>query len=141
MFMPNWEPLDPASVEGEVPDLEFLVRCLPAGVGVLAPVARVDDVVAEIQAILGWPATKEQIKEAMKLMPKQQHIAVFDTGFHQKMPPQAYLYGIPYELYEKDRIRKYGFHVYTIIPGLYATIFANQGDLASPDVVSFTCSA
>ncbi len=50
------------------------------------------------------------IKEAMKLVPKVPQVAVFDTGFHQKMPPHAYLYGLPYDFYEKDRIRKYGFH-------------------------------
>ena len=37
-------------------------------------------------------------------------MAVFDTAFHQTMPPHAYLYGLPYELYEKYKIRKYGFH-------------------------------
>jgi acetate kinase len=50
------------------------------------------------------------IKESIKMMPKVPHVAVFDTGFHQKMPPHSYLYGLPYELYEKYRIRKYGFH-------------------------------
>ncbi|MDR1537236.1 MAG: acetate kinase [Clostridiales bacterium] len=43
----------------------------------------------------------------MKDMPQ---VAVFDTAFHQTMPPKAYLYSIPYELYEKYKIRKYGFH-------------------------------
>lgn len=37
-------------------------------------------------------------------------VAVFDTAFHQTMPPESYLYGIPYELYEKYKIRRYGFH-------------------------------
>jgi acetate kinase len=50
------------------------------------------------------------IKEAMKLMPKVPQVAVFDTGFHQNMPPHAYLYGLPYDFYEQERIRKYGFH-------------------------------
>ncbi len=50
------------------------------------------------------------IKEAIELMPNVPQVAVFDTGFHQKMPPHAYLYGLPYQLYEKDRIRRYGFH-------------------------------
>jgi acetate kinase len=50
------------------------------------------------------------IKEAMKLMPKVPQVAVFDTGFHQNMPPHAYLYGLPYNFYEQERIRKYGFH-------------------------------
>ena len=37
-------------------------------------------------------------------------VAVFDTAFHQTMPPQAYIYAIPYEYYEEDKIRRYGFH-------------------------------
>ena len=41
------------------------------------------------------------IREAMSLLPKVKHVAVFDTAFHQTMPPAAYLYGLPYELYEK----------------------------------------
>lgn len=50
------------------------------------------------------------IKVAKKLLPKIKHVAVFDTAFHQTIPPSAYLYALPYSLYEKDRIRKYGFH-------------------------------
>jgi acetate kinase len=50
------------------------------------------------------------IKEAIKLMPDVPQVAVFDTGFHQKIPPHAHLYGLPYQLYEEDRIRRYGFH-------------------------------
>jgi acetate kinase len=45
-----------------------------------------------------------------KLMPNVPQAAVFDTAFHQTMPPKAYLYSIPYEMYEKYKIRKYGFH-------------------------------
>src|SRR5690606_1259279 len=37
-------------------------------------------------------------------------VAVFDTAFHQSMPPEAYIYGLPYELYEQHGIRRYGFH-------------------------------
>ncbi len=47
------------------------------------------------------------IKEAL---PGCGNVAVFDTAFHQTMPPRAYLYGLPYEYYLKDRIRRYGFH-------------------------------
>ncbi len=50
------------------------------------------------------------IKVAQKLLPRIKHIAVFDTAFHQTIPPSAYLYGIPYAFYEKDKIRRYGFH-------------------------------
>jgi acetate kinase len=41
---------------------------------------------------------------------KTPQVAVFDTAFHQTMPPEAYLYGLPYEIYKKYKIRKYGFH-------------------------------
>ena len=46
----------------------------------------------------------------MAVLPGVKQVAVFDTAFHQTMPPAAYLYGLPYELYEKYRIRRYGFH-------------------------------
>jgi acetate kinase len=50
------------------------------------------------------------IEACQKLMPGIPQVAVFDTAFHQTMPPAAFLYGLPYELYEKYKIRKYGFH-------------------------------
>jgi acetate kinase len=50
------------------------------------------------------------IREAQALLPGVRQAAVFDTAFHQTMPPAAYLYGLPWELYEKYRIRRYGFH-------------------------------
>jgi len=50
------------------------------------------------------------IKVAQKLLPGIKHVAVFDTAFHQTIPPSAYLYGLPYSFYEKERIRRYGFH-------------------------------
>ena len=56
------------------------------------------------------PLNLMAIRESIKLMPEAVQVAVFDTAFHQKMPLQAYLYGLPYELYEEDRIRRYGFH-------------------------------
>ena len=37
-------------------------------------------------------------------------VAVFDTAFHQTMPAKAYMYALPYEYYEKDKVRRYGFH-------------------------------
>lgn len=53
--------------------------------------------------LLGIAACKE-------LMPNTPMVGVFDTAFHQTMPPHAYLYAIPYEYYEKYKIRRYGFH-------------------------------
>lgn len=50
------------------------------------------------------------IRACEKLMPGIVQVGVFDTAFHQTMPEKAYLYALPYELYEKYKIRKYGFH-------------------------------
>lgn len=55
------------------------------------------------------PANLKGIEACEKIMDVPQ-VAVFDTGFHQTMPDYAYMYALPYELYEKDGIRKYGFH-------------------------------
>ena len=56
------------------------------------------------------PANLTGIRAAMELLPDKPQIAVFDTAFHQTLTPAAYLYGLPRELYEKYRIRRYGFH-------------------------------
>lgn len=56
------------------------------------------------------PANLMGLKAVMDVLPDKPNVVVFDTAFHQTMPPKAYIYGIPYEYYEKDRIRRYGFH-------------------------------
>ncbi len=56
------------------------------------------------------PANLTGIKAAEALLPDRKQVAVFDTAFHQTLPPSAYLYGLPRDLYEKFKIRKYGFH-------------------------------
>ena len=50
------------------------------------------------------------IEACEKIMPGIKQVAVFDTAFHQSMPSKAFMYALPYELYESDKIRKYGFH-------------------------------
>ncbi len=50
------------------------------------------------------------IEACMDLMPNTPMVGVFDTAFHQSMPPESYIYAIPYEYYEKYGIRRYGFH-------------------------------
>jgi acetate kinase len=50
------------------------------------------------------------IREAQHFLPSAPHIAVFDTAFHHTIPSYAHLYALPYEFYEKNRIRRYGFH-------------------------------
>lgn len=56
------------------------------------------------------PASLTGIRACMELMPETPMVAVFDTAFHQTMPEMSYLYGLPYEYYEKYKVRKYGFH-------------------------------
>ena len=74
-----------------------------------------DEVIAAIEACselapLHNPANLIGIRACAELMPGTPMAAVFDTAFHQTMPEEAYLYGIPYSYYEKDKIRRYGFH-------------------------------
>lgn len=56
------------------------------------------------------PVNLVGIRAFKKALPETVQVAVFDTSFHQTMPPQNYIYPIPYEYYQKDGIRKYGFH-------------------------------
>jgi len=56
------------------------------------------------------PANLIGINSCKKIMPGVPMVAVFDTAFHQTMPQKAYLYGLPYEYYEKYKVRRYGFH-------------------------------
>lgn len=56
------------------------------------------------------PANLMGIEACEKVMPGTPNVAVFDTAFHQTMPPKAYLYGVPMEYYEKLHVRRYGFH-------------------------------
>lgn len=74
-----------------------------------------DEVLAAIEecndlAPLHNPANLIGINACQKLMPGTPMVAVFDTAFHQTMPEKAYLYGLPYEYYEKHAVRRYGFH-------------------------------
>lgn len=74
-----------------------------------------DKVIAAIEACvelapLHNPANLIGIRESIKMVPHAHQVAVFDTAFHQTIPSSAYMYGLPRELYDKYRIRKYGFH-------------------------------
>ena len=59
---------------------------------------------------LHTPANLMGIRACQKIMPDLKQVAVFDTAFHMTMPPKAYIYAIPYEYYEQDSVRRYGFH-------------------------------
>ena len=74
-----------------------------------------DEVLAQIEALnplapLHNPVNVAGIREMRRLFPAVPHVAVFDTAFHHTLPAYAHLYGLPYELYEKQRVRRYGFH-------------------------------
>ena len=69
--------------------------------------------ICEKNAVFGplhMPGNIACIKSCMEVMPGVPMVAVFDTTFHSTMPAKAYMYGIPYEVYEEHKIRKYGFH-------------------------------
>lgn len=74
-----------------------------------------DDVLEGIRACVEFaplhnPHNLRGYYACMEVLPKCPHVAVFDTAFHQSMPAKAYLYGLPYQLYKKYGIRRYGFH-------------------------------
>lgn len=56
------------------------------------------------------PPNLAGIKACKKLLPKAKQVAIFDTAFHQTLPEKAFLYALPYNLYKKDGVRRYGFH-------------------------------
>ena len=79
------------------------------------PVLVTDTVLQKIEELtslapLHNPANALGIRVAADLFPGKPQVAVFDTAFHQTLPPYAFHYAIPYEYYEKYRIRRYGFH-------------------------------
>ncbi len=73
------------------------------------------DVISEIRkniplAPLHNPPNLAGIEVAQSIFPQSPQVAVFDTAFHQTIPKRAYLYALPYELYQKSGVRRYGFH-------------------------------
>ena len=80
-----------------------------------APALIDEDVMAKIAELaplapLHNPANLAGIKSCLKIAPKIPNVAVFDTIFHQSIPPYAYMYALPYEFYEKYKVRRYGAH-------------------------------
>lgn len=80
-----------------------------------SPVLITDEVIEDIESVshlapLHNPMHLVGIQELSRFLPDIPHVAVFDTAFHQTMPEMAQIYGLPYELYEQDRVRRYGFH-------------------------------
>ncbi|MBN1225309.1 MAG: acetate/propionate family kinase, partial [Candidatus Aminicenantes bacterium] len=105
--------------EGIINDLKELSavghRVVHGGDKYSHPVLIDEEVIEDISRLaelapLHNPPNLTAIKESLKLMPDVPQVAVFDTGFHQKMPLHAFLYGLPYDFYEKKFFRRYGFH-------------------------------
>lgn len=90
-------------------------RVVHAGEKFSKSVLITDDVIKALEdcvelAPLHNPPNLLGISACKQLMPSTPMVAVFDTAFHQTMPPESYIYAIPYEYYEKHGIRRYGFH-------------------------------
>ncbi|ARC89845.1 acetate/propionate family kinase [Rhodovulum sp. MB263] len=74
-----------------------------------------DNVMAQLRACIGFaplhnPCNIAGIEEARRLFPGVPNIVVFDTAFHQTVPPEAHVFALPYDLYAKHGVRRYGFH-------------------------------
>lgn len=90
-------------------------RVVHGGEKFASSVILTDEVIKGIEecselAPLHNPANLIGISACKELMPSTPMVGVFDTAFHQTMPEEAYLYGLPYEYYEKYKVRRYGFH-------------------------------
>ena len=90
-------------------------RVVHGGEKFAASVVLNEEVLAKVEecnelAPLHNPANLIGIRACQELMPGVPMVGVFDTAFHQTMPKKAYLYGLPYEYYEKYKVRRYGFH-------------------------------
>lgn len=90
-------------------------RVVQGGEEMRQPVLVTDEVEKIIEkysklAPLHNPANLAGIRAAREIYPDMRHVAVFDTAFHATLPQDTYIYGLPYELYKKYGIRRYGFH-------------------------------
>ena len=110
--------VDPANgVVGSMQEIEAVGHRVVHGGETFAGSVKIDDkVMAALEeciplAPLHNPANITGIKACTAVMgPDVPQVAVFDTAFHQTMPPVAYTYALPYEYYDKDKVRRYGFH-------------------------------
>lgn len=90
-------------------------RVVHGGEGFHQPVCIDETVIAAIEQLtplapLHNPANLTGIRVAMEYVSQVPQVAVFDTAFHQSIPEHAYLYALPYRLYEEQKVRRYGFH-------------------------------
>ncbi|HSN54619.1 MAG TPA: acetate kinase [Candidatus Sulfomarinibacteraceae bacterium] len=107
---------DEHGILGEVAEIDAVGhRVVHGGEAFASSVVITPEVVQQIEdcsvlAPLHNPPNLRGYYAAHAALPDVPHIAVFDTAFHQTMPPHAFLYGIPFQLYRKHHLRKYGFH-------------------------------
>ena len=90
-------------------------RVVHAGEKYASSVLITEDVIKALEecvelAPLHNPPNLLGIAACQELMPNTPMVGVFDTAFHQTMPPESYIYALPYELYEEHKVRRYGFH-------------------------------
>ena len=104
---------------GVIKDLSEITACghrVVQGGEEFTSSTRIDDHVLDVirqlspLAPLHNPPSVQGIEVSMQLLPGCPSVAVFDTEFHATMPPSSFMYPIPYEMYEKHRVRRYGFH-------------------------------
>ncbi len=90
-------------------------RIVHGGENLLEPELVTPEIVEEIKKVVPLAPLHNKahligIEVAQSVFPNASHVVVFDTAFHHTMPKHAYMYAVPYELYEKYKVRKYGFH-------------------------------
>ncbi|MDR1892738.1 MAG: acetate kinase, partial [Oscillospiraceae bacterium] len=106
-----------AAVIGSLEDISAVGHRIVQGGSIFSESVQVTDkVIADIESLnplapLHNPAHVQGMRACMECFgPHVPEVVVFDTAFHQTMSPEAYLYGLPYEIYEKYQVRRYGFH-------------------------------
>lgn len=117
-------------VIGDLQEIEGVGhRVVHGGEHFHSSVLMTEDVVRQIDALselapLHNPHNLKGYYASKELLPHASHVAVFDTAFHQTLPPSAYRYALPEEYYSRDNIRRYGFHgtSHRYVSGRYAEI-------------------
>ncbi|ABC21721.1 acetate/propionate family kinase [Rhodospirillum rubrum] len=101
---------------GDIAEIEAIGhRAVHGGDTFVESVLVTDEVIAQLEectplAPLHNPVNLVGIREARRLLPDVPHVVVFDTSFHQGMPPHAHVFALPYHYYAEHKIRRYGFH-------------------------------
>ena len=125
--------------EGVIGDLQEIQgvghRVVHGGEHFHSSVLMTDEVVRQIESLSGLaplhnPHNLKGYYASRELLPHAKHVAVFDTAFHQTLPPHAYRYALPEEYYSRDQIRRYGFHgtSHRYVSGRYGQIHGSTRD-------------